>query len=268
MKDYSQYKLGVIKSPEDKRDYVFSKIYKTVELPRKTNNMDSMFPARDQGSQGSCAAMSGAAMKEWQEIKDVELKEYLSPQFIYNLRANQDSEGMINRDLMKIIQDKGVCLESSYPYGTFRKPSEEVLKQAECFRINNYARIYTLEELKQALFLKGPCVVAIPVYNYTERMWYQNPGDELLGGHDMCVVDYDDDERVLWIRNSWGTEFGLAGYIKMSYDDFNLAWEWWSSVDLPTTYPPIDPIDPIEPEKLTCWQKIIAWLKKLFHRES
>jgi len=265
MKDFSQYKLGVIKSPEDKRDFVFSKIYKAIDLPRKTNNMNVMFPVRDQGSQGSCAAMSAAAMKEFQEIKDVNIKEYLSPQFIYNLRDNQDTEGMTNRDLMKILQNKGVCFESTFPYGTMKSPSSKSLMEALSFRINNYARIYNLEELKQALYIKGPCIVAIPVYNYTDKLWYERPGDSFLGGHDMCAVDYDDDEQVIWIRNSWGNEFGLGGYTKMPYSEFGLAWEWWSSVDLETTYPPIDPI---EPEKPTFWQKFIAWIKKLFNREG
>jgi len=265
MKDFSQYKLGVIKSPEDKRDYVFSKIYKAVDIPKAYSCMDIMFPVRDQGSQGSCAAMSAAAMKEFQEIKDVGIRKYLSPQFVYNLRENQDSEGMSNRDLMKILQDKGICFESTFSYGNLKPPTQKALSEALNYRINNYARIYTLNELKQALYIKGPCIVAVPVYNYTEKLWVERPGDIFLGGHDMCAVGYDDDEEVIWIRNSWGNEFGLAGYTKMAYSEFEKAWEWWSSVDLKTEYPPIDPI---EPEKLNIWQKFVAWLKKLFNTEG
>jgi len=262
MKDFSQYKLGVIKSPEDKRDYVFSRIYKVIDLPRKTNNMDIMFPVRDQESQGSCAAMSASAMKEWQEIKDVSIKEYLSPQFIYNLRENQDSEGMTNRDLMKILQNKGVCFESTFTYGNLKPPTEKALKEALIFKINNYARIYSLDELKQALFIKGPCVVAVPVYNYTNKLWLERPGDVFLGGHDMCAVDYDDDEQVIWIRNSWGHEYGIAGYTKMPYSEFEKAWEWWTSVDLKSEYPPIDPVDPVEPEKKGC----LTWFFNIFKK--
>ena len=265
MKNLKKYKLNLIKSPYDERDFVFSNIYKSIEIPVKTNNRETMFQTRDQGNQGSCAAMAASAMKEWQEIRDVELKEYLSPQFIYNNRENIGEDGMTNRDLMKILQSKGVCLESMYPYGTTKKISEEAIAQAELFKINNYARIYTLNELKQALYIKGPCIIAVPVYNYSDRMWHQNTGDEFLGGHDMCVVDYDDELNCLWIRNSWGVEFGESGYVKMSYQDFQDAWEWWSTVDLDSTYPPVDPIDPIpdpEPEKVGCWGRFWAWLNK------
>jgi hypothetical protein len=48
-------------------------------------------PVRDQGPVGACAAFTGAAIKEGQERVDtnVNLRGYLSPWFIYNLRANK-----------------------------------------------------------------------------------------------------------------------------------------------------------------------------------
>jgi len=160
---------------------------------------------------------------------------------------------------MKVLQTKGVCLEKLYPYGTNKIPSEEVIAQAELFRINNYARIYTLNELKQALYIKGPGIVAVPVYNYSDRMWHKNTDDEFLGGHDMCYVGYDDELNCIWIRNSWGVGFSERGYVKMSYQDFLDAWEWWCSVDLDSVYPPVEPIDPtdpVEPEKKGCLSRI------------
>jgi C1A family cysteine protease len=258
MKDFSNYKFTIKPSPYDSRDLKFSKVYREIALPVKTENWLTMLPVRDQGSQGSCAAMAAAAMKEWQEIKDVGLAEYLSPQFIYNLRDDTSEEGMSNRDLMKILQDKGVCYEKSFPYGSTGKPNSTLISQASNFKISNYARIYSPEELKQALFIKGPCIVAVPVYNYGDRIWHQNPGDQFLGGHDMCITDFDDEGKYFRIRNSWGSDFGYDGYLKMPYDDFQLAWEFWSTVDLDT----ILPVDPPEPEKVGCWGRFWSWLQK------
>jgi len=234
MKDFSAYKLNIKKSPKDDRDFKFRAIYKQVALPIRTKNRELMLPARDQLDQGTCAAFSGSEIQQFRDTKEMGLSEYLSPQFIYNEREDTSTEGMTNRDLMKILQNKGVCLERLYRYGTFSTPSEDAYENALNHRSNNYAAIDYIEELKQALYIKGPCVIAIPVYNFTERMWYQRAGDEFLGGHDMCVVDYDDEERIFWILNSWGRDFGSDGYIKMSYDDFSLAWEYWSNVDLPS----------------------------------
>jgi len=234
MKDYSKYKLNIKKSPHDPRDFKFRNIYPPVSLPLKSTNRQFMLPARDQESQGTCAAFSAAEAQQCRDTSEYGLDEYLSPQFIYNHRESPQEEGMYNRDLMKILQDKGVCIERLYRYGTFTIPSQAAYENALNHRSNNYAAIDYLEELKQALYIKGPCIMAIPVYNYTERMWYQYLGDEFLGGHDMCVVDYNDETRTLLILNSWGLEFGDDGYVSMSYDDFSLAWEFWSNVDLPS----------------------------------
>jgi len=254
MKDFSQYKNLIKKSPFDKRDIKFRSVYPVITLPVQTNNREYMLKARDQGNQGACAAFAGAGMQQYKDTKEINLSEYLSPQFIYNNREDLNEEGMYNRDLMKIIQKQGVCLEKLYPYNTFKPPTIGAVENALNHRHNNYAQVETLEELKAALYIKGPCVIAVPVYNFTTRMWYQRPGDNFLGGHDMLAVDYDDNERVIYILNSWGDDFGEEGYIKMSYDDFHLAWEWWSSVDLQSQTTTQHPFTTQEPPK--------PWIKK------
>jgi hypothetical protein len=232
MKDYRQYRLNITPSPYDERDFKFRAIYPPVELPIKTNNRAFLLPARDQEDTPECAAFAGSSFQQCKDTKEIGLTEYLSPQFIYNQRQEPNEEGMVNRDLMKLLQDKGTCLERLYPFRSYSTPSTDARLNALNHRSNNYASIDTLTELKQALYIKGPCIVAIPVYNYTKRMWFQRAGDEFLGGHDMLAVDFDDEARVIWILNSWGADFGEAGYIPMSYDDFDCAWEWWSAVDL------------------------------------
>ncbi|HUV85165.1 MAG TPA: C1 family peptidase, partial [Methanosarcinales archaeon] len=173
MKDFSQYKLLVKKSPPDKRDWKAKTIYPKIVLPEKTNNRVLMLAVRDQGNQGSCVAMAGSAMKEWQEVFDWNLESYLSPQFIYNNREDPSEEGMYMRDLMNILRKKGDCFESLYPYGTNKTITKETFDNALNYIIKNYAAVNSVEELKTALYLNGPCVVAVPVYNYTERMWYK-----------------------------------------------------------------------------------------------
>ena len=71
-------------------------------------------PIRDQGSQGTCYAQSAACAKEWQEKKDYNLDEHLSPQFFYNNRFNKydidnTDDGMFGRDVMKLLCNVGIC---------------------------------------------------------------------------------------------------------------------------------------------------------------
>jgi C1A family cysteine protease len=230
------YKLNVKRSPKDSRDWKASAIYPSITLPEVVDYRDKMMPVRDQGNQGSCAAMAGAAMKEYQELVDIGLIEYMSPQFIYNNREDLKEEGMFMRDLMEILKEKGDCTERHFPYGTQSKPEIDDYVEASKYKTLNYASINTIDDLKTALYTNGPCIIALPVYNYTERMWFQYPGEELLGGHALCVVGYNRGGFI--IRNSWGESWGDKGYCTMSYADFGLQWEVWSCVDADSFEPP------------------------------
>ena len=244
-KDFSRYPLLIKKSPPDSRDWKLSRVLPKVEiLPRKTNNRETAAPFRDQGPYPTCAAFTAALVKYWQERKDIGLSELLSPWFVYANREDPNEDGMYMRDLMKILKSEGICLERLAPYSSMGPLSGEAFTEALNHRIENYAHVDSIEILKTALFLNGPQFMAVPVYNYTERMWYQRSGDVLLGGHAMEILDYDDDERVFWYQNHWKGFGDSNGRAKMSYDDYDLIWEFWSSVDaksIPDPHPYPEP---------------------------
>jgi len=256
MKDYTQYKLNLEKSPIDERDWLYSNFITALSFPNTLDLRDKMFDVRDQGSQGSCAAMSGAAMKDWQEKVDVNIDEYMSPQFIYNNRDRPGLPGMNMRDLMKILKDLGTCRESSWPYGNLSKPDQHAYDEARNYDVSGYASIDIIDELKQALSDNGPCVIAVPVYNYTGRMWYQRAGEGYKGGHAMTVVGYTEEGFI--IRNSWGDNWNGDGHTIFPYTDWGLQWELWSTVDAESQVVP--PIPPIEDESSTWWIWVVAGL--------
>jgi len=249
-----RYKLNVRRSPTDIRDWKACSIYSPIKLPEVVDYRPDMFPVRDQGDQGSCAAMAGSAMKELQEVEDFGIKDYMSPQFIYNNREGED-EGMYMRDLMKILQEKGDCFEALYPYGSTFAPSAKVYENAVNFVIKNYAAVESIDELKTALYLNGPCVIAVPVYNFTTRMWYQYSRDVFLGGHAMCVVGYNKEGFI--IRNSWGSSWGDYGYCIFPYADWGLQWEVWTTID-EQSYKP-EPPKP-EPQDEETWLSKYWWV--------
>ena len=252
-KNFSNYPLGVKRSPIDNRDWRLGAVFPKITLPVKTDNRADMPPFFDQGDYPTCAAVTARNFKRWQEKKDDNLLEELSAMYVYNNRSNSD-DGMMNKDLMTILQKKGICREPFYPYGSKDAIPAEADGDAFNFRIKNYGQCESLDALKTALYVSGPCVMAVPVYNYSERMWYQRPGEFLLGGHDMCLVDYNDEIGKLTYFNSW-RGFGDNGYAYMDYDDFYMAWEFWSSVDMDSF--PVDP-EP-EPDKKGCLKKIFSF---------
>ena len=68
-----------------------------MNLPETMDLRPNLLSVRNQGSQGSCVAQSISCMKEWQEKSQVNLNEYMSPQFIYNNRSNYPNEGMYRK---------------------------------------------------------------------------------------------------------------------------------------------------------------------------
>ena len=230
--DVRQYSFNLEKSPVDPRDFMLEAIYPdSVTLPKTWDLRTQMRPIRDQGQQGTCSAQTSGAFKEWQEFVDVGFKEYMSPQFVYNLRENQATSGMTPRNTMDILYKIGIVPEKLYPYGTFTPISEELKAIAAKYRIQGYAQINTLDSLKKALFGNGPCYIAFPVYN-PEVMEFWKPtsqGQQMLGGHAVCVAGYLEDKFI--IRNSWSTGWGDQGYTYLPFIDWGMQWESWTAID-------------------------------------
>jgi C1A family cysteine protease len=224
------YRFLLEKSPEDKRDYIAEDILDTsVAIPTILDYSTNMPPVRDQGSQGSCAAMAAAAIKDWQERQDIAYAGYMSPQFIYNLRPNAPGEGMYSRDLMKILNKSGTVFEADYPYGSMGSISDDLKTKALNYVVKEYSLVTTVAGLKTALCTSGPCLLTVPVYNYGLRLWYPEEGQPFLGGHAMAVVGYN--SYGFLIRNSWGAGWGVFGYTLFPYSDWDNRWEAWTTID-------------------------------------
>jgi C1A family cysteine protease len=228
LKDFSQYKLDVVPSPIDQRDYKAETIFpKRVRVPASLDLRPDLQPIRDQGSQGSCVAQVGACMKEWQELQDIGFDQYMSPQFIYNNRSTA-GEGMFPRDLMSILRNIGSVPESMFPYGHLGDPPEDLYEEAKEYKIQHYAQIDTIEGLKTALNKNGPCYGTFPVYGYGNQLWRPtNLG--ILGYHAMTFVGYN--SKGFIIRNSWGDDWADKGYTIFPYEDWGLQVEVWTTID-------------------------------------
>ena len=234
--DFTNYKFDLQRSPLDTRDFILESIYpEEVSLPEEWDLRPYMRAVRDQGHQGTCSAQTAAAMKEWQEHANVQLEEWMSPQFVYNLRENQGTSGMYPRDTMDILYKTGIVKETDYPYNTFTPITEELKQKASIYKIQGYAQINTLDSLKKALFINGPCYIAFSVFNPNKMEFWKPdyPGQQALGGHAVCVSGFLKDCFI--IRNSWSAGWGDQGYCYYYFKDFGLHWEIWTSVDDITT---------------------------------
>jgi len=57
------------------------------------------------------------------------------------------------------------------------------------------------------------------------------PSEQMLGGHAVLAVGYDDANQWFVVRNSWGDQWGMGGYFTMPYPYLtqpNLSRDFWT----------------------------------------
>jgi len=238
-------KFGCIRDKFDDRDYLMRPYLPLVRLTKNVDYTSKLSPVRDQGEEGTCVAFATATgMKEYQEMADYEKLILLSPRFIYNECKKLDDmpevEGTTIRISMKVLKAKGVCQEKFWPYRPRQtdKAKKGALTNAKKFRVVSYARILNLNELRFCLYSKGPCVIGVEVFEgfmktKTGVVPLPKKSEEALGGHAICVVGYDDREKLIKFKNSWSIKWGQKGYGFLPYAYIErYMMDAWSSVDI------------------------------------
>ncbi len=212
----------------DHRDHLFAHDA-AAALPAHVDLRPQMPPVYDQGQEGSCTGNAWAALIQHLYPAHGEP----SRQFIY--RAERVIEGTVRsdsgaqiRDGAKALAMVGVCAETEWPYDKAHfatKPPPKVYADALKNTISAYARVTTLDGIKASLADGKPVVFGFSVYDSFEsdevaRTGVMNlpvKGEKLLGGHAVLIVGYDDVSQRVIVRNSWGDQWGQAGYFTMPY---------------------------------------------------
>jgi len=250
----------------------------------------------DQGKKGSCTGNGGAYHKGFQERPSHNGKWLtFSRDFLYTLARALDGiehhgdDGSTPIAIMKVLQKYGVCLEETLPYNPDPNAKvtipQKAYDEALQYRIKNYAKAQTLQEMKHAIaigktLLSG--VIVTDTFMYPEEGGFCGiPGGAIYGGHCINIVDYDDNlehtykngktyKGFFLFPNSWGEEWGDRGYGYLPYEfiDFVLAdfpmhffLEAWTSIDLDSDPVPA-PVKPQPNPQPQQEQRIELWIGK------
>lgn len=245
----------------DERDFKFERLVhlkalKTAALPSGVYLRKYCSEVTDQGQLGSCTANALTNLLEFNECVSgrggAQFK-FLSRLFVYyNERVlessvNQDS-GAELRDGIKTLAAQGVCPENEWPYAinTFtNKPSAKCYTDALPYAIHSYYSLTTLNDMRACLANKQAFVFGFQVYDSFESDAVANtgvlnmpgPSEQLLGGHAVMAMGYNDAQKRFLVKNSWGRGWGLKGnldgYFTIPYaylTDPNLASDFWTVV--------------------------------------
>ncbi|KAF4714486.1 hypothetical protein FOZ63_007109 [Perkinsus olseni] len=183
-------------------------------------------PIKDQGQCGSCWAFSAnGALEAQYAITKKKLLSFSEKQLndCSSSYGNQGCRGGLMEYAYKYIRDKGIDLESTYPYEDENDTCDSSLQsKADGLPVGEVTGFTFLSKTDSALVeavAKAPVSVALyankAFHHYSQGVF----SDTSCNGHQMnhaaVVVGYGsqggDDYYI--IRNSWGTDWGQKGYM-------------------------------------------------------
>jgi C1A family cysteine protease len=209
----------------------------------------------DQGQLGSCTANAIAGALEFEMLKQRLNAFTPSRLFVYyNERVIEGTtatdSGALIRDGIKSVNSQGACPEGNagdpppaWPYDiaqfAVKPPQPCYVKAKELMAVSYFSVTQNLADMKGCLAEGYPFVYGFTVYESFEspkvaktgNVPMPKPAEKILGGHAVLAVGYDDNKRVFICRNSWGDQWGDAGYFYMPYAyllDDNLSDDFWT----------------------------------------
>jgi C1A family cysteine protease len=249
-------RYGWLPDIPDKRDYMVGYEFKLEGsedvgkrvLPIRVDMTALCPPVYDQGALGSCTANAIAGAIEFDQMKQKQIGIAVpSRLFIYyNERViegtvNEDAGAMI-RDGIKSVNVQGAPSEKLWPYRISKfkvKPTLKAYKDAVNHQALKYARVTQTEFGMKAVLASGlPIIFGFAVYESFESDNVEKTGEvpmpadneEMIGGHAVLAVGYDESTKRFRCRNSWGKSWGRDGYFTMPYEymtDRRLADDLW-----------------------------------------
>ncbi len=241
---------GWIRDLPDARDVLYAAplLRYRQGLPASADLRSECPPVYDQGQLGSCTANGIAGAIEFDQRKQGNKEFTPSRLFIYyNERVMegttaQDAGAQI-RDGMKSVATLGAPPETDWPYDPSEfavKPPAAAYADATQDLVSSYMRVSQDVTQMQGCLAEGyPFVFGFTVYESFESEAVARTGmvpmpasgERSIGGHCVLAVGYDATKRYFFIRNSWGTGWGLDGYGMMPFEYLarpHLASDFWT----------------------------------------
>ncbi len=248
--DVPDYRDHTPHSPEVKGLFKTGRPVKPAGLPEKVDLRKYCSPIEDQEDLGSCTAQAVAGLVEYFENRTQGQFLDASRLFLYKVTRKlygfEGDSGAYIRGTIRALRIFGACPEDYWPYKTKRfdhEPTPFCYAFGQSYKAIEYYRLWDpdpaklVEQLKGSLANELPFAFGFSVYSSiwdpevqrTGNIPIPKKGDKLEGGHAIMAVGYDDRNRRLLIRNSWGQTWGDHGYGTLPYEyiEKQMADDFW-----------------------------------------
>lgn len=132
------------------------------------------------------------------------------------------------------VKKYGICSEKSWPYNVFKwsiRPPSNCDVEAKRYKIQDYTIIsidsLLINNIKSCIKNQKPVLIALALYDSFVSKETGKTGiipmpnmttEKCVGGHELCLIGYDDTKQQFIVQNSWGTKWGDKGFCYIPYD--------------------------------------------------
>jgi len=202
-----------------------------VNIPKTKDWRDekAVTPVKNQGACGSCYSFSTTGALEGAcAIKTKKLLSFSEQQIMdcsWQFGNNGCNGGMFDRAFYYINVQGGIDSEASYPYTAKESKTCKYDAKNKAGQVSNFYYVKQEDEdaLTAVLAMKGPVAIAINAglrsFQFYSSGVYDDSECDATLNHGVLAVGYgtdsDSGKDYFLVKNSWGTQWGLDGYIKM-----------------------------------------------------
>lgn len=196
----------------------------------------AMPSVRNQGSEGSCVSFAAAYTRAAEQYYKTSATSYndgtnmFSPEYIFDqTKAYADCSGSSVSAALNLLKSKGVCTWNSMIYsssnGCALIPTASQDQEAANYKIASYSVIANNDQatIKSKLAANHPIIITVNIDNSFYNagagfIWSASTGT--VAAHALTICGYDDAKHAYKVINSWGTNWGDAGYTWIDYSFF------------------------------------------------
>ncbi len=210
---------------------------------RNVGGANYITPIEDQGGCGSCVAFGTIATFEAQiqihadapdlgvDLSEADLWFCYGP--AHGAGACPDGGWWPDSAFPGLVA--GVVPAANYPYTDQNQPCSRPANAADLLSADSsWQTLGTAADMKKFISSVGPMTACFTVYedfyyHYTSGVYEYNAATSgnVVGGHCVSIVGYNDDGQYWIAKNSWGTGWGESGYFRMGYGQCGLDSEMW-----------------------------------------